>query len=164
MNSYHMVALRKRFHGRDDLCERAHAWVRAVNLDTLELLEEVVELSASGTGKIDATGNRAQGARATHSESVCVGRVANKDQAGRVSVAGSYDFCDEYAAIAIQSPGCRSRAGERSTGKSTDRRGNGAARTGPATTGGWQSGKMLLAQRDCHRPGRGRGAKRDDYD
>jgi TonB family protein len=53
-----MVALRKRFHGRDDLCERAHAWVRAVNLDTLELLEEVVELSASGTGKMDAAGLR----------------------------------------------------------------------------------------------------------
>jgi anaerobic magnesium-protoporphyrin IX monomethyl ester cyclase len=50
----HMIAVRKRFHGRDDLCERAHAWVRAVNLDTLELLEEVIELSASGLGKMDA--------------------------------------------------------------------------------------------------------------
>ena len=50
----HMIAVRKRFHGRDDLCERAHAWVRAVNLDTLDLLEEVIELSASGTGKMDA--------------------------------------------------------------------------------------------------------------
>jgi TonB family protein len=50
----HMIAVRKRFHGRDDLCERAHAWVRAVNLDTLELLEEVIELSASGMGKMDA--------------------------------------------------------------------------------------------------------------
>ena len=50
----HMIAVRKRFHGRDDLCERAHAWVRAVNLDTLNLLEEVIELSASGLGKIDA--------------------------------------------------------------------------------------------------------------
>lgn len=50
----HMIAVRKRFHGRDDLCERAHAWVRAVNVDTLELLEEVVELSASGVGKMDA--------------------------------------------------------------------------------------------------------------
>lgn len=50
----HMIAVRKRFHGRDDLCERAHAWVRAVNLDTLELLEEVIELSASGVGKMDA--------------------------------------------------------------------------------------------------------------
>jgi TonB family protein len=50
----HMIAVRKRFHGRDDLCERAHAWVRAVNLDTLSLLEEVIELSASGAGKMDA--------------------------------------------------------------------------------------------------------------
>src|SRR5215467_3558750 len=54
----HMIAVRKRFHGRDDLCERAHAWVRAVNLDTLSLLEEVIELSASGTGKMDAAGLR----------------------------------------------------------------------------------------------------------
>jgi len=50
----HMIAVRKRFHGRDDLCERAHAWVRAVNLDTLGLLEEVIELSALGVGKMDA--------------------------------------------------------------------------------------------------------------
>ena len=50
----HMIAVRKRFHGRDDLCERAHAWVRAVNLDTLNLLEVVIELSASGVGKMDA--------------------------------------------------------------------------------------------------------------
>jgi anaerobic magnesium-protoporphyrin IX monomethyl ester cyclase len=54
----HMIAVRKRFHGRDDLCERAHAWVRSVNLDTLDLLEEVVELSAAGTGKMDAAGLR----------------------------------------------------------------------------------------------------------
>lgn len=54
----HMIAVRKRFHGRDDLCERAHAWVRAVNLDTLELLEEVVELSAAGMGKMDAAALR----------------------------------------------------------------------------------------------------------
>ncbi len=54
----HMIAVRKRFNGRDDLCERAHAWVREVNLDTLELLEEVVELSASGLGKMDADGLR----------------------------------------------------------------------------------------------------------
>lgn len=54
----HMIAVRKRFHGRDDLCERAHAWVRAVNLDTLDLLEEVIELSASGTGKMDAAALR----------------------------------------------------------------------------------------------------------
>ncbi len=50
----HMIAVRKRFHGRDDLCERAHAWVRAVNTDTLDLLEEVIELSAAGAGKMDA--------------------------------------------------------------------------------------------------------------
>src|ERR1700683_918069 len=50
----HMIAVRKRFHGRDDLCERAHAWVGAVNLDTLNLLEEVIELSESGLGKMDA--------------------------------------------------------------------------------------------------------------
>ena len=54
----HMIAVRKRFHGRDDLCERAHAWVRAVNLDTLDLLEEVIELSASGEGKIDGAALR----------------------------------------------------------------------------------------------------------
>src|SRR5271165_3689179 len=54
----HMIAVRKRFHGCDDLCERAHAWVRAVNLDTLELLEEVIELSAAGMGKMDAAGLR----------------------------------------------------------------------------------------------------------
>src|SRR6267154_2384793 len=46
------------FYDRDDLCERAHAWVRAVNLDTLELLEEVVELSAAGVGKMDAAALR----------------------------------------------------------------------------------------------------------
>jgi len=40
------------------LCERAHAWVRAVNLDTLNLLEEVIELSASGMGKMDAAALR----------------------------------------------------------------------------------------------------------
>jgi len=54
----HMIAVRKRFHGRDDLCQRAHAWVRAVNLDTLDLLEEVIELSASGAGKMDAAALR----------------------------------------------------------------------------------------------------------
>jgi TonB family protein len=54
----HMIAVRKRFHGRDDLCERAHAWVRAVNLDTLNLLEEVIELSALGVGKMDAAALR----------------------------------------------------------------------------------------------------------
>jgi len=54
----HMIAVRKRFHGRDELCERGHAWVRAVNLDTLDLLEEVIELSAAGLGKMDATGLR----------------------------------------------------------------------------------------------------------
>ncbi len=54
----HMIAVRKRFHGRDDLCERAHAWVRAVNLDTLNLLEEVIELSASGVGRMDASALR----------------------------------------------------------------------------------------------------------
>jgi anaerobic magnesium-protoporphyrin IX monomethyl ester cyclase len=54
----HMIAVRKRFHGRDDLCERAHAWVRTVNLDTLELLEEVIELSAAGMGKMDAAALR----------------------------------------------------------------------------------------------------------
>lgn len=54
----HMIAVRKRFNGRDDLCERAHAWVRAVNLDTLALLEEVIELSAAEAGKVDAAGLR----------------------------------------------------------------------------------------------------------
>src|SRR3984957_12863293 len=54
----HMIAVRKRFNGRDELCERAHAWVRAVNLDTLDLLEEVIELSAAGSGKMDASGLR----------------------------------------------------------------------------------------------------------
>src|SRR5262249_22433231 len=54
----HMVAVRKRFHGRDDLCERAHAWVRAVNLDTLDLLEEIVELSSAEAGNMDAAGLR----------------------------------------------------------------------------------------------------------
>lgn len=54
----HMIAVRKRFNGRDDLCERAHAWVRAVNLDTLALLEEVIELSAAEAGKMDAAGLR----------------------------------------------------------------------------------------------------------
>ena len=54
----HMIAVRKRFHGRDELCERAHAWVQTVNLDTLNLLEEVIELSAAGVGKMDAAGLR----------------------------------------------------------------------------------------------------------
>lgn len=54
----HMIAVRKRFHGRDDLCARAHAWVRAVNLDTLDLLEEVIELSAADNGKMDSAALR----------------------------------------------------------------------------------------------------------
>ena len=54
----HMIALRKRFHGRDDLCDRAHAWVRAVNLDTLDLLEEVIELSAAEAGKMGSASLR----------------------------------------------------------------------------------------------------------
>jgi anaerobic magnesium-protoporphyrin IX monomethyl ester cyclase len=54
----HMIAVRKRFHGRDDLCERAHAWVRAVNLNTLDLLEEVIEMSASEEGKMGAAARR----------------------------------------------------------------------------------------------------------
>lgn len=54
----HMIAVRKRFNGRDDLCERAHAWVRAVNLDSLNLLEEVVELSAASSGQMDVAGLR----------------------------------------------------------------------------------------------------------
>ena len=54
----HMIAVRKRFHGRDDLCDRAHAWVRDVNLDTLDLLEEVIELSAADNGKIDSAALR----------------------------------------------------------------------------------------------------------
>lgn len=54
----HMVAVRKRFHGRDELCERAHAWVRAVNLDTLDLLEQVIELSAAEEGNPDTTALR----------------------------------------------------------------------------------------------------------
>ena len=54
----HMVAVRKRFNGSDDLCERAHAWVRAVNLDTLDLLGQVIELSAAEGGQAGAAALR----------------------------------------------------------------------------------------------------------
>jgi len=49
----HTAAARKRFDHRPQataLCQRVGRWVRSVNLDTISLLDEVVELSASRAG------------------------------------------------------------------------------------------------------------------
>jgi anaerobic magnesium-protoporphyrin IX monomethyl ester cyclase len=53
----HLASVRKRFDDRPSgraLCERVDRWLRSVNLDTTGLLEEVIELSASNTGRMDA--------------------------------------------------------------------------------------------------------------
>ena len=47
----HMAAVAKRFHRgprASELCNRVAGWLRAVNLDTINLLEEVIDLGASG--------------------------------------------------------------------------------------------------------------------
>ncbi len=49
----HMVSVVKRFHDwprQRALAKRAAGWVRSVNLDTINLLEEVVELSSGAAG------------------------------------------------------------------------------------------------------------------
>jgi len=125
-----MIAVRKRFYGRDDLCERAHAWVRAVNLDTLALLEEVVELSAAGVGKTDAAAlrngirmlrDREQGKR---NEFLLQG-LRLKLELGRIPAARSNDFRSERIAIQTGSPSCGGRAGDWSAGRLADRPGDG---------------------------------------
>lgn len=58
----HLAAVRKRFDHRPSgvaLCERVGSWLRSVNLDTTNLLDEVIELSASTTGSRDAGFQRA---------------------------------------------------------------------------------------------------------
>jgi anaerobic magnesium-protoporphyrin IX monomethyl ester cyclase len=58
----HTAAVRKRFdRGAEgmELCQRVSGWVRSVNLDTISLLEEVVELSASAARRGDAGFERA---------------------------------------------------------------------------------------------------------
>ena len=53
----HTAAVAKRFFPgprQEAVCERAAAWLRAVNLDTIDLLEEVIELSASPAGAKNA--------------------------------------------------------------------------------------------------------------
>ena len=55
----HMAAVVKRFSSRPQaqaLAHRLSAWVRSVNLDTINLLEEVVELSSPGS--LDAASHR----------------------------------------------------------------------------------------------------------
>lgn len=52
----HTAAVRKRFDHRPKaalLCQRVGRWVRSVNLDTISLLDEIVELSASRAGLTD---------------------------------------------------------------------------------------------------------------
>ena len=46
----HLAAVARRFYSgphRIGACDRVASWLRAVNLDTINLLEEVVELSES---------------------------------------------------------------------------------------------------------------------
>ena len=48
----HMSAVARRFHPTarpSDLCRRVDSWVRSVNLDTIDLLDEVMSLGASGS-------------------------------------------------------------------------------------------------------------------
>lgn len=55
----HMAAVVRRFSTRPQaqmLAHRVSAWVRTVNLDTIDLLEEVIELSSSGS--LDAASHR----------------------------------------------------------------------------------------------------------
>jgi TonB family protein len=53
----HAAAVLKRFYKgpqREALGRRVGSWVRSVNLDTINLLDEVIELSASAGGRMDA--------------------------------------------------------------------------------------------------------------
>ena len=59
----HLAAVRKRFDHQPSgaaLCGRVGTWLRSVNLDTTSLLEEVIDLSASTTGSLDARFQRAR--------------------------------------------------------------------------------------------------------
>ena len=56
----HLAAVTKRFYHRPSetaLCDRVGSWLRSVNLDTINLLSEVIELSARGA--MDAASQRA---------------------------------------------------------------------------------------------------------
>ena len=58
----HLAAVRKRFDHQPSgaaLCGRLGTWLRSVNLDTTGLLEEVIDLSASTAGSMDARFQRA---------------------------------------------------------------------------------------------------------
>ncbi len=55
----HTSAVAKRFHGRSVVCERVNRWLRSANLDTIELLAEVIEQSASRQGRINGSLQRA---------------------------------------------------------------------------------------------------------
>jgi nucleoid-associated protein YgaU len=58
----HMASALKRFHKGprgEELARRIGSWVRAVNLDTIDLLEGVIERSASADGHSDAGFQRA---------------------------------------------------------------------------------------------------------
>lgn len=53
----HTASVLKRFYQgppRDALAHRVESWLRSVNLDTIDLLDQVVELSAAAGGRIDA--------------------------------------------------------------------------------------------------------------
>jgi anaerobic magnesium-protoporphyrin IX monomethyl ester cyclase len=53
----HLASVTKRFYNRPSevaLCERVHGWVRSVNLDTISLLDEVIDFSASTHGNMGA--------------------------------------------------------------------------------------------------------------
>jgi anaerobic magnesium-protoporphyrin IX monomethyl ester cyclase len=59
----HTAAVRKRFDQSPEgaaVCRRVGGWVRAVNLDTIELLEEVIDLSAARANPADAGFERAR--------------------------------------------------------------------------------------------------------
>ena len=58
----HLAAVRKRFDRRPSgaaLCGRVATWLRSVNLETTNVLEEVIDLSASTHGIMDADVQRA---------------------------------------------------------------------------------------------------------
>jgi anaerobic magnesium-protoporphyrin IX monomethyl ester cyclase len=52
----HVAAVAKRFYGTAAMavCRRVDNWIRSVNLDTLDLLDEIVELSVAAGGRTDS--------------------------------------------------------------------------------------------------------------
>ena len=51
----HLASVTKRFYNRPSeavLCDRVHGWVRSVNLDTISLLDNVIDFSACANGSM----------------------------------------------------------------------------------------------------------------